>query len=237
MSTAYHPQTDGQSERTIQTLEDMLRAYVIDFKSSWDRHLPLVEFSYNNSYHASIKVAPYEALYGRKCRTPVCWNAVRDSQLTGPELIRDTTKKIVSPWKGTVCFGKHGKLSPRYIRPFKILARVGHVAYTLELHEELKGIHSTFHVLNLKKCLAEGDIVLLMDEIQIDDKLHMIEERVEVVDREVKRLKKSTIPIVKVRWNSQRGPEFTWECEDQIKKKYPHLFTSKDEAKKADTSS
>ncbi|GJS26706.1 putative reverse transcriptase domain-containing protein [Tanacetum coccineum] len=238
MSTAYHPQTDGQSERTIQTLEDMLRACVIDFRSSWDRHLPLSE--------------------------------VRDSQLTGLELIHDTTKKIVqiknrllparsrqksyankrlkplefevgdmvllkvSPWKGAVHFGKRRKLSPRYIGPFNILARVGPIAYTLELLEELKGIHSTFHVLNLKKCLAEGDVVVQMDEIQLDGKLYIIEETVEVVDREVKRLNQSRIPIVKVRWNWQRGPEFTWEREDQIKKKYPHLFTSKDEESKPD---
>ncbi|GKF34299.1 putative reverse transcriptase domain-containing protein [Tanacetum coccineum] len=160
MSTAYRPQTDGQGERNIQTLEDMLRACVIDFGSSWDRHFPLVEFSYNNSYHASIKAAPYEALYRRKCRSPVCWSEVGDSQLIGPELIRDTTKKIVSPWKGVVRFGKRRKLSPCYIRPFNIVARVGPVAYTLELPEELKGIHSTFHVSNLKKCLAEGDVIV-----------------------------------------------------------------------------
>ncbi|GJW52198.1 putative reverse transcriptase domain-containing protein [Tanacetum coccineum] len=221
MSTAYHPQTDGQSERTIQTLKDILRACVIDFGNSWDRHMPLVEFSYNNSYHASIKAAPYEALYGRKRRSPLEFE------------VGDMVLLKVSPWKGAVRFGKRGKLSPRYIGPFKILARVGPVAYTLELPEELKGIHSTFHVSNLKKCLAEGDIVVPMDAIQLDDKLHMIEEPVEVVDREVKRLKQSRIPIVKVRWNSQRGPEFTWECEDQIKKKYPHLFTSKDEARKS----
>ncbi|GJW42695.1 hypothetical protein Tco_0071494 [Tanacetum coccineum] len=109
----------------------------------------------------------------------------------------------VSPWKGIVHFGKRGKLSLRYIGPFKILARVGPVAYTLELPEELKGIHSTFHVSNPKKCLAEGDIVVPMDEIQLDDKLHMIEEPMEVVHRE-------------------------------IKKKYPHLFTSKDEVKKSE---
>ncbi|GJU41613.1 putative reverse transcriptase domain-containing protein [Tanacetum coccineum] len=135
--------------------------------------------------------------------------------------------------KGVVRFRKRGKLSPHYIGPFKILARVGHVAYTLKLPKELKGIHSTFHVLNLKKCLAEGNIVIPMDEIQLDDKLYKIKESAEIVDRKVKRLKQSRIPIVKVRWNSRRGPEFTWEREDQIKNKYPHLFTSNDEARKS----
>ncbi|GJU83163.1 hypothetical protein Tco_1285528, partial [Tanacetum coccineum] len=121
--------------------------------------------------------------------------------------------------------------------PFKIVARVGHVAYTLELPEELKGIHSTFHVSNIKKCLGEGDVVVPMEEIQLDDKLHMIEEPSEIVDREVKRLKQSQIPIVKVRYNSQRGPEFTWEREDQIKKKYPRLFITKDKAERVDETS
>ncbi|GJW99512.1 putative reverse transcriptase domain-containing protein [Tanacetum coccineum] len=169
---------------------------------------------------------------------------VGDSQLTGPKLIRDTTEKIVQIKNRLLTARSHQKsYADRRTKPLeievgdmvllKILARVGPVAYTLALPEELKEIHSTFHVSNLKKCLAEGDIVVPMDEIQLDDKLHMIEEPVEVVDREVKRLKQSRIPIVKVRWNSQRGPEFTWEREDQIKKKYPHLFTSKDEARKS----
>nr|GEY66297.1 hypothetical protein [Tanacetum cinerariifolium] len=231
MSTAYHPQTDGQSNRTIQTLEDMLRACVVDFGSSWDHHLPLVEFSYNNSYHASIKAAPYEALYRQKCRSPKSYTYRRTKPLEFE--VGDMVLLKVSPWKGVMRFRKNKKLSPCYIRPFNILARVGHVAYTLELPEELKGIHSTFHVLNLKKCLAKGNIAVPIDEIQLDDKLHMIEEPVEVVDRKVKRLKQSRIPIVKVRWNSQRGPEFTWEHEDEIKKNYPHLFTSKDEVKKS----
>ncbi|GKC10630.1 putative reverse transcriptase domain-containing protein [Tanacetum coccineum] len=263
MSTAYHPEIDGQSERTIQTLEDMLRACVIDFGKNWDRHLPLVEFSYNNSYHASIKAAPFEALYGRKCRSPICWSEVGDSQLTGPELVRETTEKIVqiknrlltarsrqksyadvrrkpmefsvgdmvmlkvSPWKGVIRFGKRGKLSPRYIGPFKIIERIGPVAYKLELPEKLRGIHSTFHVSNLKRCLADENLIIPLEEIQLDDKLHFIEEPVEIMDREVKRLKQSRIPIVKVRWNSRRGPEFTWEREDFFRSKYPQLFSDK----------
>ncbi|GKC50799.1 putative reverse transcriptase domain-containing protein [Tanacetum coccineum] len=150
MSTAYHLETDGQSERTIQTLEDMLRACVIDFGKGWDKHLPLVEFSYNNSYHASIKAAPFEALYGRKCRSPVCW---------------------------------------------------------------------------AEKCLSDESLVIPMKELQLDDKLNFVEEPVEVMDREIKQLKRSRIPIIKVRWNSKRGPEFTWEREDEIHAKYPHLFS------------
>ncbi|GJT74125.1 putative reverse transcriptase domain-containing protein [Tanacetum coccineum] len=234
MSTAYHPQIDGQSKRTIKTLEDMLRACVIDFGNGWERNLPLIEFSYNNSYYASIKAALFEALYGQKCRSPVCWAKVGDTQLIGPELIHETTKKIVqikqrvqaardrqksyadvrrktlefqvgdrvmlkvSPWKGVIRFGKQGKLNPRYIGSFKVLA---------------------------KKCLSEEPLAIPLDEIHIDDKLCFVEEPVEIMDREIKRLKQSCIPIIKFRWNSRRGPEFTWEREDQFQKKYPQLFT------------
>ncbi|GKA97231.1 putative reverse transcriptase domain-containing protein [Tanacetum coccineum] len=424
LSTAYHPQTNGQSERTIQTLEDMLRAYVIDFKNA----------------------APFEALYGRKCHLPVCWAEVGEAQLTRPEIIHETTKKIfkirdrmqaardrqksyadkrhrplefevrdkvmlkVAPWKGVMRFGKRGKLNPRYIGPFRIIerigpvayrlelpqelsrvhnvfhnlpdqrlftrlrkrfsrlgiacklhvidkrvmltrgigplnlkletrkdwssSRIGPVAYRLELPQELSRVHNVFHVYNLKKCLSDDTLVIPLEEIQLDDKLNFVEEPVEIMDqtdpmdklarmylkevvtrhgiplliicdrdprfasnfwrslqnalgvekvgevayklelpedlsrvhntfnvsnlkkchadeplavplyglhlddklyfvkepveivgREVKRLKRSRIPLVKVRWNSKRGPEFTWEREDQFKKKYPHLFT------------
>ncbi|GJQ95756.1 putative reverse transcriptase domain-containing protein [Tanacetum coccineum] len=182
--------------------------------------------------------------------------------LTGPELVHETTEKIiqikkriqaardrqksyadrrrkplefevgdkvmlkVSPWKGVIRFGKRGKLNPRYIGPFKILAKVGTRAYRLELPEKLSRVHSTFHVSNLKRCLVDEPLAIPLDEIQIDDKLNFIEEPVEIIDQEVKRLKQSRIPIVKVRWNSRRGPEFTWEREDQIKKKYPYLFVN-----------
>nr|GEV49793.1 hypothetical protein [Tanacetum cinerariifolium] len=185
----------------VPTLEDMLRACAIDFGNSWDPHLPLVKFSYNNNYHASIKAAPFEALYGRKCRLPVCWS------------------------EGVIRFRKCGKLSPLYIRPFEIIERIGPVGYKLELSEKLRGIHNTFHASNLKKCLADENLVIPLEEVQLDDKLHFIEEPVEIMDREVKQLKQSRIPIVKVRWNSRRGLKYTWEREDFFKRNYPHLFS------------
>nr|GFA92853.1 putative reverse transcriptase domain-containing protein [Tanacetum cinerariifolium] len=187
--------------RTIQTLEDMLRACVLDFGKGWDRHLPLVEFLYNNSYHTSIKAAPFEALYGCKCRLPICWAEVRDSKLNGPKIIHETTEKIVQI-KSRIQAARdrqksYADLNPRYIGPFKIVAKVGTVAYRLELPEKLSRVHSTFHVSNLKKCLADEPFAIPLDEIQVDDKLHFIEEPVEIIDREVKRLKQSCISTVK----------------------------------------
>nr|GEY12375.1 putative reverse transcriptase domain-containing protein [Tanacetum cinerariifolium] len=199
-----HLETDGQSERTIQTLEDMLRACVIDFGSRWDKHLPLVEFSYNNSYHASIKAASFEALSRQKRYADL------KRRLTEFE-IGDKVMLKVLPWRGVICFGKRRKLSPRFIRPFKVIERIGPVAYKLELPDKLRGIHDTFHVSNLKRCFVNDDVVIPLDEVQLDDKLHFVEEPIEIMDREVKRLKQSRILIVKVRWNSRRGPKFTWE--------------------------
>ncbi|GJT07356.1 putative reverse transcriptase domain-containing protein [Tanacetum coccineum] len=167
MSTAYHPQTDGQSERTIQTLEDILRA--------------LVKVDY-----VLLKVLP---------------------------------------WKGVLRFGKKGKLAPRFVRTFEIIEKIGPVAYQLYLPEELNGVHDMFHVSNHKKCLADPTLHVPLYEIRVDTKLNFEEEPVEILEREFNKLKRSTIAIIKVRWNSKRGPEFTWEREDQMKLKYPHLFS------------
>nr|GEW82215.1 putative reverse transcriptase domain-containing protein [Tanacetum cinerariifolium] len=234
MSIAYHPETDGQSERTIQTLEDMLRACAIALGKGWEKHLPLVEFSYNNSYHASIKATLFKALYSRKCRSPVCWAEVGDTQLTGLEIIHETTEKIVQiqqhlqaardRQRSIIQFGKRGKLNPWYIGPLKILKRIGPVAYKLELPEELSNVHNTFHVSNLRKCLSDESLIIPMKELKFDDKLNFVEEPVEIMDRQIKQLRQSHIAIIKVRWNSKRGPEYTWEREDEIRAKYPHLF-------------
>ncbi|GJV83241.1 putative reverse transcriptase domain-containing protein [Tanacetum coccineum] len=162
MSTAYHPQTDDQSEHTIQTLKDMLRACVLDFGGSWDVHLLLVKFSYKNSYHSNVRCAPFEALYGRKCCSLIMWAEVGE---------------------GVVCFGKKGKLEPRFVGPFKIVEKVGLVAYRLRLLEELNGVHDMFHLSNLKKCLVDPTPQVPLDEIQVDEKLNFMEEPVEILER------------------------------------------------------
>ncbi|GJQ92901.1 hypothetical protein Tco_0004040 [Tanacetum coccineum] len=132
--------------------------------------------------------------------------------------VRDKVMLKVSPWKGVVRF-------PRFVGPFKVIKRVGDVACKLDLPEELSRVHNTFHVSNLKKCHADKPLAIPLDGLHFDDKLQFVEEPIKITDREVKRLKRSRIPLVKVRWNSKRGPEFTWEREDQFRKKYPHLFS------------
>ncbi|GJR76357.1 putative reverse transcriptase domain-containing protein [Tanacetum coccineum] len=209
----------GQSERTIQTLEDMLRACAIDFGKVGEAQILGPELIQETT----------EKIIQIKQRM----QAARDRQKSYADLKRkpmefqvgDKVMLKVSPWKGVVRFGKRGKLNPRYVGPFKVLEKVGEVAYKLELPEELSRVHNTFHVSNLKKCHADEPLAVPLDGLHLDDKLHFVEEPLEIVGHEVKRLKRSRIPLVKVRWNSKRGPEFTWEREDQFKKKYPHLFT------------
>ncbi|GKD08594.1 putative reverse transcriptase domain-containing protein, partial [Tanacetum coccineum] len=181
MSTAYHPQAGGQSERNIQTFEDMLRACVLNFEGSWDVYLLLVKFSYNNSFHSSVRCALFEALYGRKFRSPILWAEVGEGQLIGPELVQETTEKIsqikdrlkaardrqksyadmrMKPLEFSV-----EKLAPRFVGPFEIVEKVDPMAYRLDLPGELNGVHDTFHVSNLKKCLVDPTLQVPLDEI------------------------------------------------------------------------
>ncbi|GJT95276.1 putative reverse transcriptase domain-containing protein [Tanacetum coccineum] len=225
MSTAYHPETDGQITIPALRLLRLRRCMgaSVDHPSAGlklDSQLTGPEIIHETT----------ERIVQIKSHI----QAARDRQKSYADVRRkplefqvgDKVMLKVSPWKGVIRFGKRGKLNPRYIGPFKIIAKVGTVAYRLELPEKLSRVHSTFHVSKLKKCMADEPLAIPLDEIQVDDKLNFIEEPVEIMDREVKRLKQSRIPIVKVRWNSRRGPEFTWEREDQMQKKYPHLFTN-----------
>ncbi|GKE29400.1 putative reverse transcriptase domain-containing protein [Tanacetum coccineum] len=223
--------SDRDSHFTSRLWQSLQSA--LDFGKGWERHLPLVEFSNNNSYHANIKAAPF-TLWLKVQIACLLGRTARDRQRSYANIrwkplelqVGDRVMLKVSPRKGFICFGKRGKLNPQYIGPFKILKWIGPVAYKIELPEELSNVHSTFHVSNIKKCLSDESLVIPMKELQLDDKLNFVEEPVEIMDREVKQLKQSRIPIVKVRWNSKRGPEFTWEHEDQIHVKYPHLFSN-----------
>ena len=261
LSTAFHPQTDGQSERTIQTLEDMLRACVLSWKGTWEDHLALVEFAYNNSYQASIKMAPYEALYGRRCISPICWETLGERSLVGPHWVQETSKKVqqirqnllaaqsrqknyadirrrdlefavgdlvllrVSPTKGIVRFGTTGKLSPRYIGPFKIIAHVGSLAYCLQLPDSLRGVHNVFHVSMLRKYLRDPEHKIDLETIRVKD-LTIKCRPVCILDSSEQVLRTRTIKYVKVLWTNQSEREATWELEEQMRKEYPELFVT-----------
>ncbi|GJR84421.1 putative reverse transcriptase domain-containing protein [Tanacetum coccineum] len=204
------PITDGQSERTIQTLEDMLRACVIDFGNGWDRHLPLLEKANStgpDGLFTRLREQDFPRFRDRMQADGDDKKSYADKRRRPLEFeVGDKVMLKVAPWKGIMRFGKRGKLNPRYIRPFQIIERIGSVAYRLELPQELSRVHNVFHVCNLKKCLSDDTLVIPLEEIQLDDKLNFVEEPVEIMDREVKQLKRSRIPIVKVCWNARRGP-------------------------------
>ncbi|KAH0775084.1 hypothetical protein KY290_012221 [Solanum tuberosum] len=250
LSTAFHPQMDGQGECTIQTLEEMLRACVIDFK----------EFSYNNSYHSNIAMAPFEALYGRRCRSPVGWFEVGEFALLGPEVVYEATKKVrlirdrlktahsqqksyadnrkrdlelevgdwvylkISPMKGVMRFGKKGKLSPRYVGPYEISKHVRKVAYELKLPIELAPIHPVFHISMLKKCIGDPVSFLPLEGLGVDESLSYEEVPVEILDRQVKKLRNKEVASVKVLSRNHLVEGATWKAETDMKSRYPHLF-------------
>ncbi|GKD69186.1 reverse transcriptase domain-containing protein, partial [Tanacetum coccineum] len=218
MSTAYHPQTDGQSERTIRTLEDMLRASPVLWAEIGDSRLIGPEMVQETMDKVVVIRDRLKAARDRQ-------KSYADNRRKPLEFqVGDHVMLKVSPWKGVVRFGKKGKLAPKFVGPFEILERIGLVAYRLRLPEELSSVHDTFHVLNLKKCLADANSHMPLDEIKVDKTLRFVEEPLEIMGREVKTLKHSKIPIVEVRWNFKRGPKFTWEHEDHMKAKYPQLF-------------
>ncbi|GJW07518.1 putative ribonuclease H-like domain-containing protein [Tanacetum coccineum] len=210
MITAYHPQMDGQSERTTQTLEDMLRACVIDFGGNWDVHLPLVEFSYNNSYHSSIRCAPFEALYERKYRSPILWAEIGESGLIGLELVQETTDEVV------------------LIKKKLKVVRDRQKSYADNRRKPLEfevGDKVLLKVSPWKGVMQFGKKGKLAPRSRLTT-LHFVKEPVEIMDREVKTLKRSKILIVKVCRNSKHGPDFTWEREDHMKVRYPQLFVA-----------
>ncbi|GJW23214.1 putative reverse transcriptase domain-containing protein [Tanacetum coccineum] len=197
LSTAYHPQTDGQIGEAQLTRPEIIHETTEKIFKIRDR--------------MQARVIDKRAILTRG----VC-----------PLNLKSEIRLCPAPWKGVMRFGKRGKLNPRYIGPFRIIERIGPEAYRLELPQELSRVYNVFHVCNLKKCLSGDTLVTPLEEIQLDDKLNFVEEPVEIMNREVKQLKRSRIPIVKVRWNARRGPKYTWEYEDQFREEYPHLFTN-----------
>ncbi|KAA0066907.1 pol protein [Cucumis melo var. makuwa] len=228
-STTFHPQTDGQTERLNQILEDMLRACVLEFSGSWDSHLHLMEFAYNNNYQATIGMAPFEALYGKCCRSPVCWGEVGEKRMLGPDKnlefeVGDMVFLKVAPMKGVLRYVKKGKLSPRFVGPFEILERIGPVAYRLALPPSFSAVHDVFHVSMLRRYVADPTHVVDFEPLQISENLSYEEQPVEVLAREVKKLRSREISLVKVLWRNHGVEKATWEREEDMLALYPELF-------------
>ena len=259
-NTAFHPQTDGQSKRVIQVLKYLLRACTLDLKGNWDDYLLLVEFSYNNSFQASIGMTHFEGLYGRKCRSPFCWDDVGERKLLGPELMQLTVEKIalikeilkatqsrqksyvdnrrrdlefevgdhvfliVSPMKSVMRFGRNGKLGPRFVGPFKILEIVGTLAYKVVLPPSLSKIHNVFHISNLRKYVFDPSHIVELESIQISEDLTYEEVPIQIVDVMDKVLHHAVVKLVKIQWSNHSIQEATWELEEEMREKHPHLF-------------
>jgi hypothetical protein len=261
-SSAYHPQTDSQTERTNQVLEDMLRACALKHGGSWDRSLPYAEFSYNNSYQASLKMSPFEALYGRKCRTPLYWDQTGERQFFRTEIIQEVEEQVcmiqenlriaqtrhksyadnrrrpvefeegdhvylkVSPIRGMRRFKVKGTLSPRFIGPFKILKRVGEMAYQLELPDHLSDVHDVFHVSQLKKCIRVPEEQLPMEELSVQGDLTYTEHPIKILDTLTRVTRNKVIKMCIVQWSPHGEEEATWEREEELRIEFPHLFPS-----------
>jgi hypothetical protein len=266
-STTYHPQTDGQTERVNQIPEDMLRACVLTYGKDWEKSLSFTEFSYNNSYQASLKMAPFEALYGRKCRTPLMWSEVGERTLFGPDIIKDAEEQVarvqenlkaaqsrqksyadtrrrplefqpgdfvylkVSPIRGTRRFQVRGKLAPRYIGPYKILGRVGAVAYRLELPPEMSDVHNVFHVSQLKQCFRVPEEQVPLEIMDLQPDLQYQERPIKILDVATRQTRRTIVRFCRVQWSNHTEAEATWEREDDLKKEFPYLFEEQYESR------
>jgi hypothetical protein len=260
-SSAYHSHTDGQTERTNQILEDMLRACALQDKLGWDKRLLYAEFSYNNSYQASLKMSPFQALYRRNCRTRLHWDQPSERQVFGLDILLEAEENIrmvrenlktaqsrqqsyvdtqrrelsfevvdyvylkVSPIRGTKRFRVRGKLAPRYIGPYQIQAKRGEVAYQLSLPENLFVVHDVFHVSQLKKCLRVPEEQLPKEDLEVQEDLTNIEKPTQILEMTDQVTRRSTIKMCKVKWSHHSEEEATWEREDDLRAKYPELFT------------
>ena len=241
-------------------MEDMLRACVLNDSTRWDKSLPYAEFSYNNSYQTSLGMSPFEALYGRKCRTPLYWHETGESQVFGPEILRRAEEQVqtirdklriaqtrqksyadnrrrelsfevgdfvylkVSPLRGMRRFKIKGKLSPRYIGPFQVLARRGEVAYQLELPDRLADVHDVFHVSQLKKCLRVPEEEMSWDDVDLQEDLTYTERPVKILDTAEWITRSRVIPMCRVQWSHHSESEATWEKEEDLKDEFPDLF-------------
>ncbi|KAG8483479.1 hypothetical protein CXB51_023145 [Gossypium anomalum] len=230
-STAFHPQTDGESEKVIQVLEDMLRCCVLEFQGSWEKYLPLVEFAYNNSYQSSLKMAPYEALYGRKCCTPLYWTELKENQIYRVDLVKETEEKVKIIRDCLKAASDRQKsyadLKKKEIEYQVVIERVGPLAYRLALPIELKKIHNVFHVSMLRHYRSDPSHVISQTEVEIQPDMTYGEEPVKILAREVKQLRNKSIALVKVLWNRHGVDKATWELEEAMRKQYPNLFTGK----------
>ncbi|GAU33071.1 hypothetical protein TSUD_152260 [Trifolium subterraneum] len=234
LSSAYHPQTDGQSERTIQSLEDLLRACVLEQGESWDSCLPLIEFTYNNSFHSSIGMSPFEALYGRRCRTPLCWYESGETVVLGPDIVQETTEKIrmiQEKMKASQSRQKSYHDKKRKDVEFQegdhILERIGKVAYRIALPVTLSNLHDVLHVSQLRKYVSDPSHVIESDDIQVKDNLTIETIPLRIEGRQVKKLRNKEIASVKVIWGGPAGENATWELESKMKSSYPGLFSGK----------
>ncbi|XP_074363088.1 uncharacterized protein LOC141703459 [Apium graveolens] len=228
-STAFHPQSDGQSERTIQTLEDMLRASALEWYGNWDDYLSLVEFAYNNSWQSSIGMAPFEALYGRKCRTPICWNEVGEKLSGGPDLVQVTTDKVaVARERLEQARSTQKSYADKGRREYEFKAgdKVGVVAYRVALPPQLSRVHNVFHASILRKYVYHPNHVVQYPLDAFREDLSCEEEAEAILAREERVLRKNTIPFVKVLWENHDVREATWETEDSVRARYPYLFES-----------